>query len=99
MDAGVRTWRAAALAGVLAFAMAGCASSGGNRAAGSSEEPIVHWGLDGDGEPTVGDVALTFSGGFDLTDDAVAFDGATGFASTSAGGPVVTTRASRSAHG
>lgn len=91
MHAGVRTWRAVALAGVLALAMAGCASTGADQGDGSGEEPSVVWPLDGDGEPAVGDAALTFWGGFDLSDEAVAFDGVTGFGSTPGAGPMVTT--------
>ena len=72
MQAGIRTWRAAPLAAALVLGMAGFAS---NQPDGSREEASVVWALDGDGEPTVGDIALTYSGAFDLSDDAVAFDG------------------------
>jgi hypothetical protein len=66
--------------------------------AGPSEEaeesapvPSHAWPLDGDGEPTAGDVALIFDAGVELADGAAVFDGASGSASTSAPGPIDTT--------
>jgi hypothetical protein len=66
------------------------ATDASETAGGDRVEPSAVWTLGGDGVPTVGDAALTFFGAFELTDEAVAFDGATGFGTTSAGGPVAT---------
>ena len=59
----------------------------------SSENPlpIAVWNLDGDGTASVGNSALAFSGAYEFSDTAVAFDGYTGNASTSAPGPIDTT--------
>jgi hypothetical protein len=57
----------------------------------SAPVPSHAWPLHGDGEPTAGDVVLTFDGAVELADRAVAFDGASGSASTNAPGPIDTT--------
>ena len=53
--------------------------------------PIAAWDLDGDGTASVGNSTLEFSGAYEFSDTAVAFDGYTGSASTSAPGPIDTT--------
>ena len=53
--------------------------------------PVAAWNLDGDGTASVGDSALEFSGAYDFSDTAVALDGYTGNALTSAPGPIDTT--------
>ena len=50
------------------------------------------WPFDGDGRATTGHVDLRFLGFHSLTDEAVSFDGATGFAASLAPGPVASTR-------
>lgn len=92
MGTGVHGWQAAAVTSGLALALVGCALADPNQEDGSTRaEPSVVWALAGDGEPAIGDAALSFFGGFELTEEAVAFDGVTGFGTTSAGGPVATT--------
>jgi hypothetical protein len=54
--------------------------------------PIAAWNLNGDGTASVGDSALEFSGAYEFSDTAVAFDGYTGSGSTSAPGPIDTTK-------
>jgi hypothetical protein len=53
--------------------------------------PIAAWDLDGDGTASVGNSTLEFSGAYEFSDTAVAFDGYTGSASTAAPGPIDTT--------
>lgn len=53
--------------------------------------PVAAWNLDGDGTASVGASALEFSGAYEFSDTAVALDGYTGNASTSAPGPIDTT--------
>jgi hypothetical protein len=93
------------LASILTVALTACSGGASDRppiddqgqgelAAEESEPKLVPshaWLLDGDGEPTAGDLALTFDGSVELADAAAVFDGAAGFASTSAPGPVDTT--------
>ncbi len=57
-------------------------------ACGAASQPDYAWPLDGNGDPAQGDVALSFAGEYELTDDAVSFDGASGYASTPDPGPV-----------
>jgi hypothetical protein len=60
-------------------------------AEGPAAVPSHAWPLDGDGEPAAGDVTLSFDGSVELADGAAVFDGASGFASTAASGPIDTT--------
>ena len=53
--------------------------------------PVAAWDLDGDGAASIGDSALEFSGAYEFSDTAVAFDGYTGSGSTAAPGPIDTT--------
>ena len=39
--------------------------------------PLAAWGLDGDGTASVGEYTLEFSGAYEFSDTAVAFDGYT----------------------
>lgn len=50
--------------------------------------PVAAWNLDGDGTDSAGDFNLEFSGAYEFSDTAVAFDGYTGSASTAAPGPI-----------
>jgi hypothetical protein len=94
------------LASILTVAMTACAGGGSDPSASDDPEPGAEaaaeerepdpvpshaWLLDGDGQPAAGDVALTFDGTVELADGAAVFDGASGFASTSAPGPIDTT--------
>jgi hypothetical protein len=93
------------LASILAVAMTACAGGSdpsasddpepGAAAAAEEREPDPvpshAWLLDGDGQPAAGGVVLTFDGTVELADGAAVFDGASGFASTRAPGPIDTT--------
>jgi len=85
------------LASALAIVAAGTACSDDGQVTGvpSSVTPEVTpshaWDLNGDGDPAVGNVSLTFSGRHELAADAVSFDGAMGSAASPAPGPVNTT--------
>jgi hypothetical protein len=94
------------LASILTVALTACAGGGSDPSVSDDPEPGAEaaaeerepdpvpshaWLLEGDGEPVAGEVALTFDGTVELTDDAAAFDGASGFASTTAPGPIDTT--------
>jgi hypothetical protein len=59
---------------------------------GTQPEPLAAWSLQGNGEPSVGDVGLGFAGGYSLTPRGAAFDGTTGEAVTQGPGPLDTTR-------
>lgn len=68
---------------VAAFVLAACATK-------KELTPVAAWNLDGDGKASVGTSVLNFSGAYKFSDTAVAFDGYTGSAATSAPGPIDT---------
>lgn len=79
----------------IAASAGGCTttdhSSPSAQSSQSAPSPTNAWLLAGDGKPAAGDLQLTFSGTYELTATAAAFDGASGFAATNGPGPVDTT--------
>ena len=58
---------------------------------GGAPDPAFAWTFDDGGVPEVGDVMLTMAGTWEQADGAASLDGGTGFAATTAPGPLTTT--------